>query len=352
MAVENHEPSAATAATTAAATAAASEEGGGASPSSPASAETHHATLVKMDSLAAGHYKAGNYKDAADTLQAALALRETFLASDDVELLNTMNNLAAAFGRLKRYSEAETIFRRVLAGREKKLGPSHTDTLVTANHLGVIIKQQLRLAEAEPFVVRALDGLRELEVVSPDQHRLLYAEAAYNYGVMCVQLGRRRKAATFFRAAHRRLGVVLGPQNPHSRDAGVWEVKCMKDSEFMPAAVAAAAAAAAGEVATEVVPPVPEHDAPSSEDALALAPSTAPSPEDDEVYQSQKTWVNAPTCELCSRAFTTVTLVRPHHCRICARCVCDPCSQAKTVTKEFGLTTPVRCCNLCAQHGF
>ena len=36
---------------------------------------------------------------------------------------------------------------------------------------------------------------------------ILYAEAAYNYAVLCVQLGRRKKAAKYFGIAHKVLSI-------------------------------------------------------------------------------------------------------------------------------------------------
>jgi len=120
-------------------------------------------------------------------LRRALSIREEFMAGDDIDLLNNVNNLAASLGRLKKFDEAETLFRRVLKGREDKLGADHMDTLVTANHLGVVVKQQMKLAEAEPLLQRALVGLQKLETALP-ANGLLYAEAAYNYAVLCVQV--------------------------------------------------------------------------------------------------------------------------------------------------------------------
>jgi len=199
------------------------------------------------------------------------------------------------------------------------------DTLVTANHLGVITKQQFKLVEAEGHLLRALEGLAKIESEMP-ANALLYAEAAYNYAVLCVQLGKRRSAAKYFGIAHKRLESSLGAENAHTLDALHWEIKCTKDVDFVPTVASIS----------------------------ANASSSASSHKDgeEEFYLSKPTWVNAPSCELCNRQFTTLTMVRPHHCRICVRTVCDQCSKGKTVMKEFGLTTPVRCCEMCEQQGF
>lgn len=49
------------------------------------------------------------------------------------------------------------------------------------------------------------------------------------------------------------------------------------------------------------------------------------------------------TCLLCERSFNGVT-VRRHHCRVCGKLACGPCSRRR-VTRAGGLA---RCCNGCA----
>ena len=163
-----------------------------------------------------------------------------------------------------------------------------------------------------------------------------------SFPIFHSQMGKRKKASVHFRIAHQRLEKALGAENPHTLDALHWEIKCMQNNEFAPATTAGSAGAGSEAGASAAASASAESD-----NLLGNG-----SGDDEEVYHSQKTWVNAPTCELCSRTFTTVTMVRPHHCRICARCVCDPCSKGNTVTREFGMTTPVRCCDLCEQQGF
>ena len=51
--------------------------------------------------------------------------------------------------------------------------------------------------------------------------------------------------------------------------------------------------------------------------------------EENELFLTKPTWVNAKSCEFCNKHFSTLTMIRPHHCRICARTVCDTCSKGK-----------------------
>ena len=267
--------------------------------------------LIKIDNLASAQYRSGNFKEAADLLRRALTIREEFMKPDDIDLLNNVNNLAASLGRLRKFDDAEVFFRRVLLGREEKLGKDHMDTLVTANHLGVVVKQQHKLLEAEPYLVRALQGLQLVERALP-ANGLLYAEAAYNYAVLCVQLGRRKKAAKYFGIAHKRLEKHLGAENPHTLDALHWEIKCMKDVDFKPPAAGTSGAGVKtgtttiepGQSGSGAVSTSPEKTSSNSGTGSSAAAATPASSEadglladdsgdaDTEMYLSKPTWVS------------------------------------------------------------
>ena len=263
--------------------------------------------LIKIDNLASAQYRSGNFKDAADLLRRALTIREEFMAADDIDLLNNVNNLAASLGRLRKFDDAEVFFRRVLLGREEKLGKDHMDTLVTANHLGVVVKQQHKLLEAEPYLVRALQGLKLVERSLP-ANGLLYAEAAYNYAVLCVQLGRRKQAAKYFGIAHKRLEKTLGAENPHTLDALHWEIKCMKDVDFKPTnSTAGGAGVKTGTTTVEPgsaaasSPEKPSGGGGTGSSAAAATPASSEADAlladdsadaDTEMYLSKPTWVS------------------------------------------------------------
>jgi hypothetical protein len=117
-----------------------------------------------------------------------------------VDYLATKSHLAATLGRQKRLAEAEILFREVLGKREEILGASHVETLMAANHLAVTIKQLGRVAggECEQLFLRAFNGLES----SIGLNHALTAEVAYNYGVVCVLLRKRKTACKYFTIAH------------------------------------------------------------------------------------------------------------------------------------------------------
>ena len=83
----------------------------------------------------------------------------------------------------------------------------------------------MKLLEAEKLIFRALTGLDSL-ASEGCPFSVIFAEVAYNYAVMCVQLGKRRKAGRFFEIAHRGLKSVLGGESMHALDALDWEIRC------------------------------------------------------------------------------------------------------------------------------
>ena len=279
---------------------------------------------MKLDNLAAAQYRAGHFKEAVDLLRRALSIREKGTSEKHrADALNNMNNLAAALGRLRKFDEAEAMFRIVLAERESALGCEHMDSLVTANYLGVIVKQQKRLAEAEKLLSRALSGFKKLEEagcpLSP-----IFSETSYNYAVLCVQLGQRRKAGKHFGIAHKGLAAELGADNPHTLDALDWEIKCMSDADFSSNASQAPEAAncpnnnnnsnnnscpgtgprnsaGAGEAASE------DGAGDSAREMLMNTTMNPMDVDDEEVYKSAPFGGKAKQCELCNRSFKVVT---------------------------------------------
>ena len=277
--------------------------------------------LLKIDNLAAAQYRNGNMKEAVELLRKALSIRELgAVDKNGIDILNNKNNLASALGRLKQYSEAEELFRAVLSAREAKLGSNHMDTLVTANYLGVIIKQQKKLVEAEEIILRALSGFKSLEDAgcpfSP-----VFAETNYNYAILCVQLGKRRKAGKHFRIAHEGLTKVLGMEDPHTLDALDWEIRCMSDAVFEDAGnlsgLNGADTSTVDEINEKNDKKIGEEDeglnhiagASDSErhnpkmTAANFAISKSIDTSCEEIYISRTEWVKGTQCGLCNQTF-------------------------------------------------
>lgn len=297
-------------------------------------------SLLKIDSLAAAHYRNGDHKESAELLRRALKARQYVNSTtDNVDknklILSNKNNLAVALGRLKQFKEAEEIFRDVLTGRETILGCDHIDTLITANHLGVVLKQQRKLVEAEILINRALVGLDPFE--ENGFISLMYAEICYNYGIICIQMGRRRKAVKYFRLAYKGLKPALGDGNPHTLDALHWEIKCMADIEVQCSNEIVTGTNGFTTASTSIEKELPSTKANgednefkenvednetkdednetsrimenepwtwSRENLSELGVGRIRVDNTDEIFLSRPTWVGAKRCELCNFKFT------------------------------------------------
>ena len=277
--------------------------------------------LLKIDNLAAAQYRNGNMKGAVELLRKALSIREQCaIDKNGIDILNNKNNLASALGRLKQYSEAEELFRTVLSTRQAKLGNDHMDTLVTANYLGVIIKQQKKLMEAEEFLLRALSGFKLLEDAGCP-YSPVFAETNYNFAILCVQLGKRRKAGKYFGIAHEGLSKALGKEDPHTLDALDWEIRCMSDAVFEDAGTLSDLNGADTSTVDEInakndkkigqeddglnyIAGTPDSDADNQkETASNLAISKIIDTSSEDMYVSRTDWVKGKQCGLCNQTF-------------------------------------------------
>ena len=277
--------------------------------------------LLKIDNLAAAQYRNGNMKGAVELLRKALSIREQCaIDKNGIDILNNKNNLASALGRLKQYSEAEELFRTVLSTRQAKLGNDHMDTLVTANYLGVIMKQQKKLMEAEEFLLRALSGFKLLEDAGCP-YSPVFAETNYNFAILCVQLGKRRKAGKYFGIAHEGLSKALGKEDPHTLDALDWEIRCMSDAVFEDAGTLSDLNGADTSTVDEInakndkkngqeddglnhIAGTPDSDADNQkETASNLAISKIIDTSSEDMYVSRTDWVKGKQCGLCNQTF-------------------------------------------------
>eukprot|EP00596_Hydrurales_sp_CCMP1899_P008885 CAMPEP_0119033510 /NCGR_PEP_ID=MMETSP1177-20130426/553_1 /TAXON_ID=2985 /ORGANISM="Ochromonas sp, Strain CCMP1899" /LENGTH=344 /DNA_ID=CAMNT_0006990299 /DNA_START=50 /DNA_END=1081 /DNA_ORIENTATION=- len=224
-------------------------------------------TLATIENLAASKYMNGNFTEAVELLRKALRIREetsAFEIEKDEKRLRNMTNLAASLGHLKKFEEAKKIFKTVLEIREKQFGSDDLEVLTTTNYMGVIMKQNKQLFEAEVLLRKALDGLDRyydnytntkclentnvnednksinlninkadinVNSVNGERYTSIYAETCYNYAVLCVQLGIRKRAGKYFGKAHKGLIISVGKENPHTLDALHWEIKCTCDTQ-------------------------------------------------------------------------------------------------------------------------
>lgn len=86
------------------------------------------------------------YKEAANLLNDALAIREKTLGENHPAVAATLNNLAVLYGKRGKYKEAEPLCKRALDIREKVLGREHPDVAKQLNNLALLCQNQVSSA--------------------------------------------------------------------------------------------------------------------------------------------------------------------------------------------------------------
>ena len=96
------------------------------------------------------------YKEAANLLNDALAIREKTLGENHPAVAATLNNLAVLYGKRGKYKDAEPLCKRALEIREKVLGSDHPDVAKQLNNLALLCQNQERILFSFLFVVPQL----------------------------------------------------------------------------------------------------------------------------------------------------------------------------------------------------
>lgn len=97
------------------------------------------------------------YKEAANLLNEALAIRERTLGENHQAVAATLNNLAVLYGKRGKFKEAEPLCKRALEIREKVFGHDHPDVAKQLNNLALICQNQGLYDEVEKYYRRALE---------------------------------------------------------------------------------------------------------------------------------------------------------------------------------------------------
>jgi CHAT domain-containing protein/tetratricopeptide (TPR) repeat protein len=154
-------------------------------------------------------YRAGDYRSAIGSFEAALREAESF-GANDLRLAISLNNVALLYQEQGRYADAQPISHRSLAIREKALGPDHPDVALSLHNLAALYVAQGRYMDAEPLYRRSL-GIRE-KALGPDHPDV--AISLNNLVLLYIEQGRYEKAEPLHR---RSLGIfekTLGPDHP------------------------------------------------------------------------------------------------------------------------------------------
>ncbi|MEB3268933.1 MAG: CHAT domain-containing protein [Leptolyngbya sp.] len=161
--------------------------------------------LNRLASLRAAQ---GRYGDAIRDYGAAIALRQTQLGPDHPDVGQSLNGLAGVYQAQGRYDEAEALFQQTLALYRRAYGADHLFVATVLNNLGLLYQDQGRYEEAADLLQQALT-LRTAQL--PANHPDL-AVSANNLALAQWGLGRYPEAAAGLQraiAAYGALGRLL-----------------------------------------------------------------------------------------------------------------------------------------------
>jgi non-specific serine/threonine protein kinase/serine/threonine-protein kinase len=172
----------------------------------------HPLTLAAAHDLAAAYNRQGRLHEASELLAPTLAARTRVLGPGHPDALESMNNLADLRLQDGETEAAETLFRHVLDGFEAAFGSDDRRTITAMSNLGLVLGRQGRTDEAEQLYRRALEtNRRTLGDLHP--HTI---GALNNLGSLLYGTGRLDEAATTYEEAERLSRQVHGGTDPHT----------------------------------------------------------------------------------------------------------------------------------------
>ncbi|PWA25546.1 hypothetical protein CCH79_00019885 [Gambusia affinis] len=200
------------------------------------SGHTHPDVATMLNILALVYRDQNKYKEAANLLNDALAIREKTLGMDHPAVAATLNNLAVLYGKRGKYKEAEPLCKRALEIREKVLGTDHPDVAKQLNNLALLCQNQGKYQEVEQYYERALHIYQSK--LGPDDANV--AKTKNNLASCYLKQGKYRQAEALYkeiltRAHEKEFGSVEGDGRPrwsNMEDGGAAQDGLKRSSSF------------------------------------------------------------------------------------------------------------------------
>ncbi len=154
----------------------------------------------------------GNYQDAENHLQKALALQREHLGDKHRDSLATTWNLARVHVRSGAFSQAENLLIETILAQEETLGPKHPDTMNSKNTMAFLRYKQGAYDQAE-WLYREILGTTPLTMGQRDPQVLA---AMGGLADVLVQQGRLEESGQIYAVALEGLRTVLGEGKPQT----------------------------------------------------------------------------------------------------------------------------------------
>ncbi|KAK4887676.1 hypothetical protein RN001_003947 [Aquatica leii] len=184
------------------------------------SGHDHPDVATMLNILALVYRDQNKYKEAANLLNDALAIREKTLGENHPAVAATLNNLAVLYGKRGKYKEAEPLCKRALEIREKVLGREHPDVAKQLNNLALLCQNQGKYEEVERYYQRGLEIYEQR--LGPDDPNV--AKTKNNLASFLYK-------QILNRAHEREFGTIDGDNKP------IWQVAEEREENKAPAKV-------------------------------------------------------------------------------------------------------------------
>jgi tetratricopeptide (TPR) repeat protein len=170
----------------------------------------HASVAISLNNLGVIAQATGKFEDARAYHQRALAIREQALGPNHPAVANTLNNLGNAAQAEGKFADARSHYERALAISEKALGPDHPDLAGPLNNLGTAAQSEGKLEDARKYLERAL-AIRE-KALGPEHPRL--ALTIHNLGNVAISEGKLEDARDYYERALTIREQALGVDHP------------------------------------------------------------------------------------------------------------------------------------------
>ena len=155
------------------------------------------------------HHKLGNFHQAKEYLERALAIRLQKLGPHHVDVARFYHNLATVLSDLGDLKQAKEYHERALAIQLQKLGPHHVDVASSYNNLATVLSDLGDLKQAKEYHERAL-AIR-LQKLGPDHVDV--ASSYQNLASVLHRLGDLKQAKEYHERTLAFLLQKLGPDH-------------------------------------------------------------------------------------------------------------------------------------------
>ncbi len=172
--------------------------------------EAHPVFAASLHNLAALHEEVGEYVQAEQLYQQALAIRQRVLEENHPDVIASLNSLAWLYQEVGNYAKAGELLQQVLAITRKHRGEEHPDVAQYLNNLALLYTRMGDYTKAEPLLQQA----REIVSKKLGEDDPAVATTLNNLADLSTSMGNYLQAESLYRQALNIRVAHLGEVHP------------------------------------------------------------------------------------------------------------------------------------------